>query len=102
MLMAIFHLSSLQELVLIRVAFFSPITFNLVTETVLFSYENRIIGICSDTNLYDLEHADDVLLPFEDSSKSQIFQIVWTSVGVFGMHSAPLEHKMLLHNWTEP
>ncbi|VDP95639.1 unnamed protein product [Echinostoma caproni] len=69
-------------------------------ETALSSCENSSIDLLPGSRLFDLEYADDVVLPSEDSGKFWAFlDGLSASVSMFGMRFAPLKCKMLLHDW---
>lgn len=58
--------------------------------------ENSRIGVCSNRNMFNLENADDVVVPSEDQSKLRVFpDRLDDNVWMFVMLFAPLKCKML-------
>lgn len=84
----------------IRVAHFFSFAIGIVTVAALSSYENGGIDICPNSNLSELEYADDVVLLSQDSIKLQVFlNHLIDGADIFGVFLSPLKCKMVLHDW---
>lgn len=67
-------------------------------EITLVSCEDNGIDIFRGKEPVDLEYTKDVLSVSEDPSNLQVFSIVRTRVGIFGMNSAFPKCNILLQN----